>query len=97
MLSTRVSVCEDVIYQPLKDEVLLLNMQDQRYFGLDDVGSEMWKLLVDLGDMDAVVARICSEYNVDRATVEADIELLVQSLISAGLLKKISGPETVAV
>lgn len=87
MASVRVEPTDDVIYQPLQDEIVLLNMKDQRYFGLDDVGSDMWKLLVEIGDMEAVVERLCSDYDVDRTTVQRDLGSLVDDLIAAGLMK----------
>jgi predicted transcriptional regulator len=87
MSPTRVEAADDVIYQALQDEIVLLNMNDQKYFGLDDVGSEMWKLLVEHGNVETVTDRLCSEYDVDRATVQADLDILIRNLLNAGLLK----------
>ncbi len=86
MSPVRVKPCDEVIFQPLQDEIVLLNMKDQRYFGLDDVGSAMWKLLVEVGDLETVADRICVEYDVDRATVRSDLNSLVADLIAAGLI-----------
>src|SRR5215469_1343592 len=41
---------DDVIFQPLHDEIVLLNMKTQQYYALDDVGSDMWNRLVQYGD-----------------------------------------------
>ncbi len=61
MSPTRVQPDDDVIYQALKDEIVLLNMKNQQYFGLDDVGSDMWKLLVEYGDVETVAERLSAE------------------------------------
>jgi hypothetical protein len=87
MSPTRVQPDDDVIYQALQNEMVLLNMKNQQYFGLDDVGSDMWKLLVEYGDVETVADRLSEEYDVDRLTVRKDLAVLVGRLLDAGLLK----------
>jgi hypothetical protein len=93
MSPTRVEPADDVIFQALQDEIVLLNMKDQQYFGLDDVGSDMWKLLVEYRDVETVVDRLTAEYDVDRATVKEDLSVLIGNLLAAGLLKSADEPE----
>lgn len=92
MCPARVAPCDDVIYQALHDELILLNMKSQQYFGLDDVGSDMWKLLVEHGDVEVVADRISEQYHTDRETVRNDLAVLVDRLIAAGLLKEVVLP-----
>jgi hypothetical protein len=92
MCPAKVEPSDDVIYQDLQDEMVLLNMGDQQYFGLDDVGSSMWKLLAEHGDVDTVAERLCAEYEVDAETVRKDLDVLVRNLIAAGLLKAADAP-----
>lgn len=87
MSPARVEKGDDVIYQALQNEIVLLNIKNQQYFGLDDVGSDMWKLLVEHGDVETVADRMSAEYDVDRATVREDLEALIRNLMAAGLLK----------
>jgi predicted transcriptional regulator len=92
MSPARVEPGDDVIYQALQDETVLLNMKDQQYFGLDDVGSHMWKLLIEHGDVETVADRLAEEYDVDRATVREDLSVLLGKLLAAGLLKAADAP-----
>ena len=87
MSSPSVAIADEVIYQPLQDELVLLNMKEQKYFGLDDVGTDMWNLLLESGDIATVADRMCEEYEVDKPTVLGDLEALVNNLVAAGLLK----------
>jgi hypothetical protein len=87
MSQARVEKGDDVIYQALQNEIVLLNIKNQQYFGLDDVGSDMWKLLVEHGDVETVADRLSAEYDVDRATLREDLEVLIRNLMAAGLLK----------
>ena len=79
---------DDVLYQELGDEIVLLNLSDQLYYGLDDVGARMWKSLVETGSVSRAAAHISEIYNVDQPTVLKDMENLVGDLLSARLLKK---------
>lgn len=92
MSPARVEQSDDVIYQALQDEIVLLNLKSQKYFGLDDVGSAIWKLLVEHGDVEAAADRLCGEYDVDRATLRKDLGVLIGRLLEAGLLKAAETP-----
>ncbi len=73
--------------QKLQDQIVLLNMSTQQYFGLDDVGTVMWNFLIELGDVDAVTDRLLATYDAGRETVAADLQRLVNDLMEKGLLK----------
>lgn len=81
-----ITVATDVLYQPLADEVVLLNLNDSRYYGLDDVGGRMWQLLAEHGDPEAVVDRMQGEYEVDEAVLRRDLAVLIGKLEAAGLI-----------
>jgi len=82
---------DGVLCQPVDDELVLLNMTDQQYYGLDGVGARMWQLLLEYADIDRVVELICAEYDVDETIVRSDISSLVERLGSAGLLRPATG------
>ena len=83
----RVQIGDSVIYQKLQDEVVLLNMESQHYFGLDGVGAAMWEALLRHGDVESAAASLHPLYQVDQATLRSDLQALVGSLVTAGLLK----------
>ena len=41
---------ESVIFQKLNDEIVVLNLENQNYFGLDNVGAEMWEDLAGMNN-----------------------------------------------
>ena len=87
----RVEPSDDVIFQPLRDEIVLLNMKTQEYFALDDVGSDMWRSLLQHGDIQTVADALTLEYEVDRDKLWVDLNELVGRLLAAGLLKETNG------
>ena len=81
---------DPVILQRLNDEAVLLNMSNQQYYGLNDTGTRMWELLMELGEPSKVVTQLQEEYSVPSATLQADLETLVGELLQAGLLRATS-------
>ena len=49
-LPTQVEISPEALFQELDGETVLLNLQSERYYGLDDVGTRMWQLLAENGD-----------------------------------------------
>jgi len=83
---------EDVLYQPVEDELVLLNLKNQQYYGLDSMGSRMWHLLLEYRNVELVADRICEEYDADRSQVMRDVETMTEDFYEAGLIKIASGP-----
>jgi hypothetical protein len=89
-ISKQIAIGDDVLHQVLDDELVLLNIANSQYYGLDDVGADMWNLVLEHGDSDIVVNRLCEKYEVDEATARRDLQALIQSLREVGLLKAVS-------
>jgi hypothetical protein len=88
-----VEIGDSVIYQNLQDEVVILNMTSQEYYGLDSIGASMWKMLLDYRDVGTVADRMTAMYDVERETVLNDLNALVRRLLDSGLLKASEGTD----
>ena len=87
VLLKRVSVPADVLINEIAGESVLLNLDGGRYFGLDDVGTDMWKALTGSSSIAAALALLSAQYDADRSVLKADLESLVGLLAEHGLLK----------
>jgi hypothetical protein len=85
--SDAVEIGDSVLYQVVGDEIVLLNMTSQEYFGLDSIGADVWRLILEHRDVSAVVKRLAGIYAVDEQTARGDIEPLISDLLAAKLLK----------
>ena len=83
----RITLSPDVLVQELGDELVLLDMQSESYFGLNEVGGRFWQLLVEKPDHEAAVQVLLQEFDVDETTLRADLDQLVTDLTDAGLMK----------
>ena len=81
-----IQIGDTVIYQKLKEEVVLLNIESQRYYGLDDVGSARWDAILKYGDVESAAAVLEKMYDVDGAVLRADLAVFLRELSAAGLL-----------
>jgi coenzyme PQQ synthesis protein D (PqqD) len=85
-LPTRIRVSDHVLFQEIDGECVLLNMSSEQYFGLDDVGTRFWQLLVEEGDPAKVLTQMGSVYDIDEASLRADLAKLLEQLSSEGLV-----------
>jgi len=76
----------DVLVQELDGEAVVLNLESERYFGLDDVGTRIWQQLLEHGRLERVCEEMQKEYDVDESTLLADVLRLVEELIDAGIV-----------
>ena len=76
----------EVLVQELDGEAVLLDLGSERYFGLDDVATRMWQHLLEHRRLDRVCEEMQKEYDVDEATLRADVLQLVKELIEAGIV-----------
>jgi len=84
--TTAFTVSKDVLFQEVSGETVLLDLNSESYFGLDEVGTRIWALIQEGRAVGEVVATLLEEYDVDRATLEADVAALLASLLEAGLV-----------
>ena len=88
--SDRVSIPDDVLISNLQNEAVILNLDSERYFGLDDVGTRMFSVLTSSDSIEAAYEVLCEEYDVNGDVLRRDLLALVQHLVEQGLVK-ISG------
>ena len=87
-LDTLLVRSEDVLFQEVGGEAVLLDLASEQYFGLDPVGTRIWELIDPATPLRAILATLCSEYDADPDRIARDLLALAQSLVDAGLAKR---------
>ena len=82
----RAKVHNDVLLSNLQEESVILNLDSERYYGLDSVGTRMLSVLTSSHSIEAAYERLAAEYDVDREMLRKDLLELVEHLITQGLL-----------
>jgi hypothetical protein len=85
--ASRVTIPADVMVQELHGESVLLNIRTGKYFGLDEVGTCMWRAMTAAPRIQAATVELSKEYDVHAEQLGQDILELAAKLVHHGLLE----------
>jgi Coenzyme PQQ synthesis protein D (PqqD) len=85
--SKRVSIVKDALINVVDEESVILNLKDERYYGLDGVGTSMWGALTTSASIQAAYERLLNEYEVDGEVLRRDLTSLIEQLLARGLVE----------
>ena len=91
-LNQKITLSPEVLSQEVTGETVLLDLNSESYFGLDEVGTRIWQLLQENNDLRSVFDTMLEEYDVTPEQLESDLDELVGKLTEAGLVS-IEGAE----
>ena len=83
----RVAVPQHVMVRVLDNEAVLLNLETEKYFGLDQTGTRMWQLLTAAPSIDGAFHELLDEYDVAPELLRANLTELLSRLVDHGLLQ----------
>ena len=83
----KVMAAQDVLINKIEGESVLLNLNNECYYGLDTVGTRMWELLTTADSIQAAYDALLNEYDVDPEILRLDLEELIGNLIEQGLME----------
>lgn len=87
MFSKQVFVIDDVLVRELDGESVILDLSNENYFGLDEIGTRMWQTLVDAPTIQVAYDTLLKEYDVSPEQLRKDMEELISQLVDNGLLE----------
>ena len=87
LLDQRAIATTRVLFKDLGDEAVLLDLDTETYFGLNAVGSRLYKLATTAGTIREAVALMLDEFDVAPAELERDACELIDELVRRGLLR----------
>jgi hypothetical protein len=85
--TTKVVISPEVLCQEVNGEMVLLDLRSEFYFGLDATGTRIWQLLQSGLSVQELVKKMMDEFNVDKETLESDVNVLLAKLLDAGLVR----------
>lgn len=85
--SSIIRIPDDVVFQVLDGEAVLLNMKTEIYFGLDETGTRIWQLVGRERSFGQLARALLEEYDVDEAKLKKHLGEFIQKLASRGLVE----------
>ncbi|GAC1664456.1 MAG: hypothetical protein NVS9B4_19880 [Candidatus Acidiferrum sp.] len=83
----RAVVLQHVLVRLLDRESVLLNLETERYFGLDETGTRMWQMVTSAPSIDAAYEQLLAEFDVEPELLRSNFTELLGRLADNGLLQ----------
>lgn len=83
----KIFIPEYVLIQNLNDESVLLNINTETYFGLDDIASQMWEALKTSDSTESALEKLLQIYDVPKDTLSQDLLEFINKLSEHELLE----------
>ena len=85
-LDATVTIPEDVVFRELDGEAVILNLDSGMYFGLDAVGTRIWRLLDAHRTLRGTLEALEKEFDAPSDRLATDLTEFVGQLRAKGLL-----------
>lgn len=80
------TLSDEVLFQEIEGECVLLNMKNEQYYGLDEVGTRFWSILSDGKSPDFAFKQLLTEFEIDAVTLKNDLSEFIKNLNEQGLV-----------
>ena len=84
--SATLQIPSPVLVRKVHDEMVLLDMASDEYFGLNAVGVCVVEAIQAGADLSGAIAAVVAAFDADEAQIDTDVRALVDDLVSSGLL-----------
>jgi len=75
-----------VLVRFMDRESVLLNLETERYFGLDETGTRMWQVATSAPNVEAALRQLQDEYDAQPEILQSNLTELLGRLVENGLL-----------
>ncbi|WP_136799769.1 MULTISPECIES: PqqD family protein [Desulfosediminicola] len=81
-----VEISQEVLSQEVDGETVILDMRSENYFGLDEIGTDIWRLLKEQKTLQEVFDILLDEYEVEEQVLRQHLEDHISELCKAELI-----------
>lgn len=86
-LDSTISYNPDILTSDMGDEVVMLNILNSEYYGLDSVGCFIWQSIENSITISDLVDKLLLEFAIDRETCINEVSVFLQELHQQGLIQ----------
>src|SRR5579859_5112253 len=84
---TMISRSPSVMAAEVDGEIVMMSIEQGCYFGLDDVGSDIWKRIEQPCSFAALVDGLAADYEADRNTIVSDVTALLTQMAEQDVVR----------
>jgi len=79
-MTFKIKVNKDFVWSQVDDEIVMMDAHLGKYFGIDSVGTRIWKLLQEEVTFENLKKKICHEYEVSAEQCDSDLKVFLKKL-----------------
>lgn len=83
----KIIVAPDTLINIIEGESVLLNLKNESYYGLDEIGTRMWEVLTTTDKVQSAFDQLLDEYDVEAETLKQDLQEFIGNLMEHGLVE----------
>ena len=83
----KITASPEALVSLIAGESVILNCQNEQYYGLDEIGTDMWTKLTSSPTIQSAYDALLQEYDVDAELLRNDICVLLENLTAQGLIE----------
>ena len=83
----RATVCPSTLFRDLDGEMVLVNLDRGTYFGLDEIGHQIWTQITNCPSIEQAFVALESQYEVEPDQLRSDMKTLILQLNEHGLVE----------
>jgi len=85
--ATVISRNPGVLTAEVDTEIVMMSIEQGRYFGLDDIGSDIWRRIETPCSFADLIDGLLVDYDADRATIAADVQALLGRMVAQDVVR----------
>jgi coenzyme PQQ synthesis protein D (PqqD) len=85
-LNQTIALSPAVISQKASNETVLLDLDSENYFGLDEVGTRICQLIKETNELQAIFDTLLEEYDITEERLQLDLTTLLTEIEALGLV-----------
>jgi hypothetical protein len=84
---TMISRSPSVLVAEVSGEIVMMSIEKGHYFGLDAIGSDIWKRIEPPCTFAALIDVLALAYDADRTTIAADVRVLLDRMAAQDVVR----------
>lgn len=89
-LNTTLERAGDFVTATVDDALVMMSLEKGAYYGLDEIGSQIWSQLEAPTRVAALCDNLQAQYDVTRAQCEEDVLAFLQELLDEGMVRVVN-------
>ena len=78
---------EEVISKKLDDEIVLVDLETESIYSLNETGARFWELMGEKKSIDQIIIELQDEYEITEEELQIELETIICQLLEQGLIQ----------